>query len=43
MPTQEQFDQMRRQIEDSMKNWTPQMQQQMEQLQKQMEQHKQDL
>ncbi len=42
LPTQKQMDEMRRQLEDSMKNWTPQLQQQMEELKKQMEQFKLD-
>ena len=40
MPSQKQMDEMRRQVEESMKNWTPQLQQQMEELRKQMEQFK---
>ncbi len=46
LPTQEQLDQMREQIQSSMKDmkdWTPQLQQQMEQLRKEMEQHKLDM
>jgi serine protease Do len=43
MPSQQDLETMRRQIEDSMKNLTPQMQEQMKQMQKQMEQQKLDL
>jgi len=43
MPTQQQIDEMRQQVEDWMKTWTPQFQLQMEELKKQMEQHKLDL
>jgi hypothetical protein len=43
LPSQKDLDEMRHQIESSMKNWTPQMQQQMEQLKKQMEEQKLDL
>lgn len=43
MPSQKDIEQMRQQIQDSMKNFTPQMQQEMEQLKKQMEQQKLDL
>jgi len=34
---------MRREVDESMKTWTPQLQQEMEQLKKQMEQQKLDL
>jgi membrane-associated protease RseP (regulator of RpoE activity) len=43
VPTQERLDQMRHDIQESMKNWTPQFQQEMQELQKQMEQQKLDL
>ena len=43
MPSQKDIDHMRHQIESSMKNFTPQMQQEMEKLKKQMEQQKLDL
>jgi hypothetical protein len=43
LPSQKDLDEMRHQIEASMKNWTPELQQQMEQLKKQMEQQKLDL
>jgi serine protease Do len=43
LPSQKDLDEMRHQIESSMKNWTPQVQQQMEQLKKQMEEQKLDL
>ena len=43
VPTQKQIEQMRHDVEESMKNWTPQFQKQMEELQKQMEQQKLDL
>jgi serine protease Do len=39
-PTQEQLDQMRHEIDESFKNWTPQLQQEMEQFKKQMEEQK---
>jgi serine protease Do len=42
-PKQEQLDQMRREIDESLKNWTPQLQQQMEQFKKQMEEQKLNL
>jgi serine protease Do len=42
-PSQKELDDMRQQIEDSMKNWTPQLQQEMQDVQKQMEQQKQQL
>ncbi len=43
LPTQKQIEQMRHDVEESMKNWTPEFQKQMEELQKQMEQQKLDL
>ena len=43
MPSEQDMQQMRQQVEDAMKNWTPQFQQQMEQLKKQMEQQKLDM
>ncbi len=42
-PSQLDLQTMRHQIEDSMKSWTPQLQEQMQQMQKQMEQQKHDL
>ncbi len=43
VPSQKDLDEMRSQINESMQNWTPQLQQEMEQLKKQMEQQKLDL
>ena len=43
LPSQKDLDEMRQQVQDSMKNFTPQMQQQMDELEKQMEQQKLDL
>jgi serine protease Do len=43
MPTQQQLDEIRRQVDESMKNLTPQLQQQMEQIKKQMEEQKLNL
>ena len=47
MPSQQELDQIRREINESMKNWTPQLQQQlqqqMEQFEKQMEEQKPNL
>jgi len=43
LPSQQQLDEMRRTIDESLKSWTPQLQQEMEQFKKQMEQQKFDL
>jgi serine protease Do len=43
MPTQQEFDEIRREVDESMRNWTPQFQQQMEQFKKQMEEQKLNL
>jgi serine protease Do len=43
MPSQQELDQIRREVDESMKSWTPQLQQQMEQLKKQMEEQKLNL
>ncbi len=43
VPSQQELEQMRRQIDESIKNLTPQLQQQMEQFKKQMEQQKIDI
>ncbi len=43
MPSQQELDQMRREVDESMKNLTPQLQQQMEQFKKQMEEQKLNL
>ena len=43
VPTQKQMDEIRRQVEESMKSWTPQLQQQMDQLKKQMERQRLNL
>ncbi|MGZ4733743.1 MAG: PDZ domain-containing protein [Terriglobales bacterium] len=43
VPTQQELDQMQHDIQESMKSWTPQLQQEMEEFRKQMEQQKLDL